>query len=293
LRLGDVANAVGSAARAVKHADRSGDDALKMLERTRHGSALHAVGRREEAQALFADAEQRQRERQPEIPLLYSLQGYLYCDLLLDRGEWTAVRERAAQSLELVRRNRRVIDIALDEFNLGRATLGLVLNGDGALDHADVRRAAGAACGYLDSAAAGLRTAEQKSYMPLSLLARGALCRALGDWDGAARDLDEVEEIATPGPMRLHLCDLARARLALAGCEAFAPLNGLVDHSPPKPAPPDPAEREWLRAEAAEQLRIAADYIEKCGYHRRDEELAELQAVIRGERTFASLPPRV
>ena len=30
-----------------------------------------------------------------------------------------------------------------------------------------------------------------------------------------------------------------------------------------------------------------------CGYHRRDEELAELQAVLRGERTFADLPPRV
>ena len=104
--------------------------------------------------------------------------------------------------------------------------------------------------------------------------------RALGDWDGAARDLDEVEEIAGPGPMRLYLCDMAleRARLALARREAFAPLNGLVDDSPPKPEPPDPAERDRLLAEAAEQLRIAADYIATCGYHRRDEELAELRA---------------
>ncbi len=86
---------------------------------------------------------------------------------------------------------------------------------------------------------------------------------------------------------------LGRARLALARCEAFAPLNGLVDDSPPKPEPPDPAERDRLLAEASEQLRIAADYIETCGYHRRDEELAELQAVLRGDQTFASLPPRV
>jgi hypothetical protein len=40
-------------------------------------------------------------------------------------------------------------------------------------------------------------------------------------------------------------------------------------------------------------LKIAADYISSCGYHRRDEELAELQAVLRGERKFADLPPRV
>ena len=114
------------------------------------------------------------------------------------------------------------------------------------------------------------------------------MCRALGDWDGARRDLDEVEEIAGPGPTRLYLCDMAlgRARLALARGEAFAPLNGLVEDSPPKPEPPDPAERDRLHAKAAEQLRIAADYIATCGYHRRDEELAELQAVLRGERTL-------
>ena len=75
--------------------------------------------------------------------------------------------------------------------------------------------------------------------------------------------------------------------------EAFAPLNGLVNGSPPKPEPPDPAERDRLHGEAAEQLRTAADYINTCGYHRRDEELAELQAGLRGERTFASLPPGV
>jgi hypothetical protein len=30
-----------------------------------------------------------------------------------------------------------------------------------------------------------------------------------------------------------------------------------------------------------------------CGYHRRDEELAELKAVLAGQRRFAELPPRV
>ena len=116
--------------------------------------------------------------------------------------------------------------------------------------------------------------------------------RALGDWDGGARDLDEVEEIAGPGPMRLYLCDMAleRTRLALARGEAFAPLNGLVDDSPPKPEPPSAEERNRLLAEAAEQLRIAADYIATCGYHRRDEELAELQAVLRGERALRETP---
>jgi hypothetical protein len=48
-----------------------------------------------------------------------------------------------------------------------------------------------------------------------------------------------------------------------------------------------------LKSEAEKQLKIAADYIDKCGYHRRDEELAERQAVLRGEKKFADLPARV
>ena len=64
----------------------------------------------------------------------------------------------------------------------------------------------------------------------------------------AARLNDEVGEVAELGPMRLFLCDLAleRARLAFARLEAFAPLNGLVDDSPPKPGLANDAEAARL-----------------------------------------------
>src|SRR6185369_301160 len=138
---------------------------------------------------------------------------------------------------------------------------------------------AGAARNHLDSAAAGLRAAESNAYLPQCLLARAALYHALGDWDGALRDLDEVEEIAEPGPMRLFLCDMAleRARLAFARIEAFAPLSRLTDDPQPKPRPPEEAERERLHEQAVNQLAAAAHYIESCGYHQRDKELVELQ----------------
>ena len=141
----------------------------------------------------------------------------------------------------------------------------------------------------------GLRAAGQLDYVPRGLLARAAFRRSIGDWAGAARDLDEVEEIAEPGPMRLYLCDMAleRARLALARIAAFAPLHGLIDASPPKPESPDAATSSRLAAEAAANLATARELIAECGYHRRDEELAELEAVAKGERRFADLPPRV
>jgi hypothetical protein len=56
---------------------------------------------------------------------------------------------------------------------------------------------------------------------------------------------------------------------------------------------PNTEEIAALKSEAEKQLKIAANYIEQCGYHRRDKELTELQAVLRGERKFADLPPRV
>ena len=152
-----------------------------------------------------------------------------------------------------------------------------------------------AAAARLDEAVEGLRASGQNDDVPRGLLARAAFRRAVGDWDGAARDLDEAQEIAEPGPMRLYLCDCAleRARLALARREAFAPLNGLVEPSPPPPALPDGAAAAGLSVEARVQLDAARKLIAECGYHRRDEELSELDDVVAGRRRFADLPPRV
>jgi hypothetical protein len=82
-------------------------------------------------------------------------------------------------------------------------------------------------------------------------------------------------------------------RLALARLKAFAPLNGLVDGSPKKPAMPDAAEATRLKDEATQNLATARQLIADCGYHRRDEELTELEDVAAGRRRFADLPPRV
>ena len=101
LLVGDVAAAVATAEKSVALADRAGDAFQMMVNRTTQADALHAAGEWEKAAGLFADAERRQRERQPEYPLLYSLQGYRYCDLLLSRGRAAEARDRAAQTLRV------------------------------------------------------------------------------------------------------------------------------------------------------------------------------------------------
>ena len=296
LLIGEVTAALATAEQSVAYADQSGNGFWMLANRSLQAATLHAAGRREEAARLFADAERRQKKRQPEYPLLYTMQGYSYCDLLLARAEWIATRERASQTLEWGTSHGELFAIALDTLILGRSHLGLAFGN--ALRQQPAGRArddARTAHARLGEALDGMRASGRLDDLPRGLLARAAFRRSVGDWDGAARDLDEVEEIAEPGPMRLFLCDMAleRARLAFARIAAFAPLNGLIDDSPPEPEPPGAAESAKLAAEARANLATARELIERCGYHRRDEELAELEAVRDGHRRFADLPPRV
>jgi tetratricopeptide (TPR) repeat protein len=295
LLVGEIA-ATATAEKSVTLADRTGDPSLMMLFRVTHADALHAAGEWEKAAALFADAERRQQESQPQFPFLYSVRGYQYCDLLLSRGQAAEARDRAARTLEIARSENWVRDIALDNVTLGRAHLDLAMQSAGSGPSAvPASTDARAAPERLDEAVEGLRASERSDHLPRGLLARAAFRRTVSDWDGAKRDLDEAKEIAESGLMRLYWCDCALegARLALAQHEAFAPLNGLVEPSPPPPVLPDATAAAVLRGEARNQLEVARKLIAECGYHRRDEELAELDTVVTGHRRFADLPPRV
>jgi tetratricopeptide (TPR) repeat protein len=295
--VGEILAAVATAEQSVALADRSDDEYQMWSKRTTYADALHAAGRREEAAQAFADAERRQKQHQPEYPLLYSLWGYRYCDLLLSVGDHTDAQEQATQILEWESESDPLLDRALVRLALGRAHLGLALAHARAYQmSAMARDGARTTRTRLDEAVDALRAAGTGHHVPRGLLARAAFRRSGGDWDGAARDLDEIEEIAEPGPMRLFLCDMAleRARLAFARVKAFAPLNGMLERdNAPKPSAPNAEQIMELKGEAEKQLKIAADYIEKCGYRRRDVELGELEAVLRREKKFADLPPRV
>ena len=94
LTLGEVTGAVGDAEHSVTYAGRSGDAFQKLCNRTTHADALHQAGRRAEAQARFREAEEMQAEDRPEYPLLYSVLGFRYCDLLLaapERAAWQCI----------------------------------------------------------------------------------------------------------------------------------------------------------------------------------------------------------
>ena len=254
LTLGDVAGAVRDAEQSVAFADRSDNAVDRRDNRTTLAEALHHAERREEALARFREAEAMQAERQPEVPLLYSLRGFRYCDLLLAGAERAAgggpevpgagqacdeVERRATEALRIVLRgSKNLLDIALDLLTRGRARLYRAILAGSAPD---------AAAPEIDQAVDGLRRAGQLQYLPLGLLTRAWLSSACNDPDGARADLAEAREIAERGPMPLHLADvhLYRARLF---------------HD---------------RAALAEARRL----VEEHGYGRRREELEDLEAM--------------
>ena len=262
LTLGEVAAAVGDAEQSVTFADRSGDEPQRMVNRTAHADAQHQAGRRPQALALFREAERQQEERQPEYPRLYSLQGFRYCDLLLAEAERAAGRGAgvgtagAAVLSESREALREVEERATQTLEWVGQRLGVL---DTALDHLTLGRAAlyrsillgtdlAAARAEIESAVDGLRRAGTTHMLPLGLLTRAWLHFAEGNLDAARADLDEAQEIAERGPMPLYLADVALYRGRFFGD----------------------------RAALAEARRL----IEKHGYGRRADELADAEAAL-------------
>jgi tetratricopeptide (TPR) repeat protein len=249
LASGDLARALDYAQQSVDLAKLSGEAFWRVISRTTLADALHQAGQLEEAEAAFCEVEEMQKEIQPQFPLLYSLWGFRYCDLLLGQGEYREVQSRAGQTLEWAKQHGvGLLTIALDHLSLGRAYL-LQAQQEGTRDFAQ-------AMAHLERAVDGLRQAGQQDYLPRGLLARAELCRIMGSLDRAQADLEEALSIATRGGMRLHEadCHLEYARLHLACGE---------------------------KEKARQSLAQAKEMIEDMGYHRRDGEVAELEEMLR------------
>ena len=190
LHLGQVKQAITASHRAVDLADRSGEWSQRVINKTTLGAALLAAGNLVKGQRLFAEAERIQSKEQPGYPILYSLRGFLYCDLLLEQDQAEVVIRRATQTLRWVEQRNWPLDIGLDHLSLGRSYPSDSLESS----H------------HLNRAVHFLRQSGMLSHIPLGLLARGT-----------PHDLDEVFRIASRSGMRLYLTDyhLTSARLAL------------------------------------------------------------------------------
>jgi tetratricopeptide (TPR) repeat protein len=286
LTLGELPSAVAEARRAIGFADRSRDEFWRMGTRATAADALHHSGDRDAAQALFAEAERMQQQRQPEFNLLYSVAGFSYCNLLLvpaERAAWQTIlggsvpgsrpvsekpddttalaacdeaQRRGNKMLEWRVPNDSLLDIAVDNLTLARAALyRAILKAKNTTFPASLPPT-------LAAAVNGLRQAGQQDDLPNALLTAALAHHVAGDAESASRDLNEALQIAQRGPMPLYLADVHLHRARLFFREKSYP---------------------WTSPE--DDLAAAEKLIRDCGYHRRDEELADAKRAILGEGT--------
>ncbi|MGB7000851.1 MAG: TIR domain-containing protein [Halobacteriota archaeon] len=247
LTIGDIALALKYANQSVDLADRSGDAFLRMCNRTALADALHQAGRQSEAESLFREAEKLQKDQQPEYPILYSLQGFQYCDLLLSQGKYQEVLSRAEKFFDWRLPSDSLLGIALEYLSLGRAHLLQAIQ--------ESSQNFTQAAEHLNQAVDGLRQSGNQDDVPRGLLARAELYRVQAEYEKAQHDIEEAMTTAKRGEMGLHQadCQLEYARLYLA-----------------------------MRDEdrAREHLTIAREMIVQMGYHRRDHEVEEVEAML-------------
>jgi hypothetical protein len=270
--LGRLADAVADAHRSIAHADKGGEAFWRMGSRTRAADALHQTGQRSDAGALFAQAERMQKERQPQFELLYSVQGFVYCDWLLAPAECAAwqvvlrglgtpstigeqthgrrgidsvcaeIERRATTTLKwMVDGQMPLLDLAVDQLTLARVGLIRAI-----LTHPLPQPALDVP--YVAAAIGGLRNAGQVDYLAKGLPTAALYNFVRGEHDLARVRLDEAQQIAERGPMPLYLADihLHRAR--------------------------------FFRDKS--ELAKAAKLIRDLGYGRRYDELADAEAAL-------------
>jgi tetratricopeptide (TPR) repeat protein len=268
LTLGELGAAEQDAERSAAFADKVPSEWQTLINiRATLADARNQSGARADALAFFRDAESMQVQRQPEYPVLYSLRGFNYCDLILgdvERMAWATtlasnpaptdrpelepqldtlreVEQRATQTLKWAEEyaSAPLLDIARDHLTLSRVVLYRAILEESSF---------GPARDSLAAAVDGFRAAGDMIYLPSGLLSRAWLRFVEGDAEGAKADLDEAWQIAERGSMKLHMADihLHRARL-------------FRDHA---------------------ALEAAAKLIEETGYHRRDDELADAREAL-------------
>jgi tetratricopeptide (TPR) repeat protein len=247
--IGDLSQALIYARQSVELADRSGDAFQRMGKRTTLAGVLLQTGYSAESEAAFRDAEEIQKLNQPDLRFLFSVSGFLYCDLLLSRNQFQEVQHRATQTLEwytlyTFESGALSVAVGLDYISLGIAHL-LQSQNDSAHPFTE-------SLTYLNHGVNVLRQAGQQQYLPIGLLARAEFYRIADSLNKTLKDLDEAFIIATRSGMGLYLadCHLGYARLYLAKSE---------------------------KNKAREHWQIAKESIEKMGYHRRDKEVQELE----------------
>jgi tetratricopeptide (TPR) repeat protein len=240
--IGDLEEALKTAQTGVEHADLDGEVFVRMITRAGLGNVLHRQGLIEQAAAVFAESEKILHEDKRSFPILSAWYGFSYCELLLSQGKAGEVKDRTMQIIHFSSQGETPGLLGLYYLALAKSQMLDSQQSELAETRENIDRAI-----YL------LRHGGQIDRLMYGLLTRAAFYRQNKEFDLCSRDLSEIFRIANGSGMGLHLADyhLESAHLQLAKTE-----------------------KETARTHVV----TAKEMINRMGYHRRDKEVAELEA---------------
>ena len=250
--LGRLANAEAAAREALDLARRVEQDLDEQLSLLRLGTALSLQGQMTEAVASFDNANDLQRQIDPEHPALYSLQGVQWAELLMRLGRSAEARTVTEANLTICEHYNWQDDVARCAWLLGR------------LD--TLASAYGTAATHLTRAMAILRGAHLLPELSRVLLAQADLDCGRHALDDADRHVQEALAIVSSRQLTLDFADalVLRGRIYLD--------RGRVAQVNASDAP-----RRWAEQalDHADDARILA---QRCGYTWAERDAALLRA---------------
>jgi tetratricopeptide (TPR) repeat protein len=288
LILGNLATALFNARRALSYAKKHGSAEEISTQRAHCAWVLHQLGKNDQARSEYHESETLLLNVYGE-PVFEPVSRFRYCDMVLEESHSvllkTLLASNAVQSsssdarktssgwqlnqdygqcirslkwaekaaTEILRNAKKPLYAGLGHLILGRIALYHTFLTENAEVH--FTEASSALSAALDE----LRRAGQLTEILNGLFARLLLLFIQGDLVGARSDLDEAWDVAERGPMRLHMADIHLYRARLFFREKYYP---------------------WKSSQ--EDLAAVEKLINECGYHRRDEELADAKRAILG-----------
>jgi tetratricopeptide (TPR) repeat protein len=256
LTYGALPEVLARAPKDIEIADRGGEIVCRIIARSTLAIAHDYAGHAFESDVAMREAEALESESQSDSPLHSVLAPFRFCIILLHRGKYEEVQNRAMRILERAKQAKMgLLYVATSHLLLGSAHF-LQARSDANGDYLPATR-------YLNEAVVSLRQAAAQNYLPRGLMARAELYRVKDQLDQAHVDLDEAMNISRRGSMGLFEvdCHLEYARLYLA-------MSYKKNVS---------AIKQVKRKRAEEHWTTAKEMIDRMGYHRRDKDVQEIE----------------
>lgn len=269
---GHLSEAIDSARKGITFADQASDKFQQIDARSALAYALISAGRLEEAESFLVEAEEIQKIRNADWPILHSLPGWRYCDLLILQGQSEQAILRASKGLDKASTENDLLTIGTDYLAIGLAEIYL---------HADEDNGYDDILDNLDLAVDGFRKAGRQDFLPRALVPRAKIEASMGQHRTALRDLVQAHQVVVHSNIDLYKCDIhlgcAQFCLSLLRTRGEFSMVRTVD-KPLFDLDLSTASEGELLSETRRHLQLAQDLIERMGYNRHQPEVHLLYA---------------